>query len=272
MIDIDGINNEENKENGLKEKEFAWMEHSLSASPYSILRVGKDGNVIYANEASIPLLKMWGISKGERLPSNFMVFVRKALLGTGVQDIEIREKGYSLTFKSPGDGYVYIYGLDIASLQKDENEFIQEKEHESSSRSKQASVSADFRDLMDRTAKTVASTIKVDSCNIFKIFHSNIEAVDDRPLTRGNKKDQESIVSGSDEKEILIPAVLPQNSGSAAEGQRIRNGVSIQEIGSTGQISESDELAGGISVFLRCQGKICMVLTLYRTRPDGICP
>ena len=116
MIDIDGINNEENKENGLKEKEFAWMEHSLSASPYSILRVGKDGNVIYANEASIPLLKMWGISKGERLPSNFMVFVRKAILGTGVQDIEIREKGYSLTFKSPGDGYVYIYGLDIASL------------------------------------------------------------------------------------------------------------------------------------------------------------
>ena len=39
------------------------MEQLLSASPYPILRVGENGAVVYANEASFPLLAIWEINE-----------------------------------------------------------------------------------------------------------------------------------------------------------------------------------------------------------------
>lgn len=50
------------------------------------------------------------------------------------------------------------------------------------------------------------------------------------------------------------------------------NQISIQEIGCIGQPEKLEELAGGISVFIRSQGKICMAITLYRTRKDEFSP
>lgn len=50
------------------------------------------------------------------------------------------------------------------------------------------------------------------------------------------------------------------------------NQPSIQEIGCTGQPDKLDELAGGISVFIRSQGKPGMVVTLYRTSRNRFDP
>lgn len=50
------------------------------------------------------------------------------------------------------------------------------------------------------------------------------------------------------------------------------NQLTIQEIGCTGQPGMLEELAGGISVFMRYQGKIGLVITLYRTRLDEFAP
>jgi hypothetical protein len=47
-----------------------------------------------------PLLAIWEINKGEKLPSNIMAFVRKTILKKGSQDVEVKEREYSLTFKS----------------------------------------------------------------------------------------------------------------------------------------------------------------------------
>ena len=38
-------------------------------SPNPALSVGKDGTVLYSNEACKPLLRKWGVKKGKRLPS-----------------------------------------------------------------------------------------------------------------------------------------------------------------------------------------------------------
>ena len=152
------------------------MEHLLSASPYPIIKVRKDAVVVYANEAASHLLEIWGVNKGKKLPSNIIVFVKKAILEKGVRDIEVKEKGYSLTFKSPDDGYVYIYGLDLVSLKLKEKKMLaQEKCKEIFSRSRQPLQSADFRNLIDQTAKMVASTIKIESCSIFKIYHDSAD-------------------------------------------------------------------------------------------------
>lgn len=50
------------------------------------------------------------------------------------------------------------------------------------------------------------------------------------------------------------------------------NQPSIQEVGCIGRPEKLEELAGGISAFIRFQGKICLVLTLYRTRLDEFAP
>ncbi|MFO7447719.1 MAG: PAS domain-containing protein, partial [Ignavibacteriaceae bacterium] len=50
------------------------------------------------------------------------------------------------------------------------------------------------------------------------------------------------------------------------------NQPSIQEIGCTGQPDKLEKFAGGISVFVRIQGKPGMVVTLYRTSRDRFDP
>lgn len=50
------------------------------------------------------------------------------------------------------------------------------------------------------------------------------------------------------------------------------NQLFIQEIGCIGQPEKLNELAGGISVFIRSQGTTSMVVTLYRTGPDEFAP
>lgn len=50
------------------------------------------------------------------------------------------------------------------------------------------------------------------------------------------------------------------------------NKYSIQEIGCFGQPDKLNELTGGISVFVRIQGKTGMIVTLYKTRPKGFAP
>ena len=222
-----------------KDKGFASMEHLLAASPYPIFKVRKDATIVYANEAASHLLKIWGINKGEKLPSNIIVFVKKAILEKGACDIEIKEKGYSLTFKSSESRYVYIYGLDLVSLKlKEKKTLPQEKYKEILSGSRQSLSSADFKKLIDQTAEMVASTIKVESCSIFKIYHKSAD----------------------------FPAAPLQHSGTATDVQRVFDVISIKELGSFGQTCTSGECTGGISAFLRSQGKTCLAITLQKSR------
>lgn len=249
------------------------MEQLLSTSPYPILRVREDGIVVYANEASFPLLAIWEINRGEKLPSNIMAFVRKAILKKGTQDVEVKEREYSLTFKSPGDGYIYIYGLDLTSLKPTEKKNLTpEKQHDILSKSQHPPVSADFRNLMDQAAEIVSLTIKVESCNIFEISHSIVDFSDSRCSAFGNENDSRRGGSAPYEEKAFFPAVSLKHSGSTVDGQRICNGISIQGIGFSGQINLPDAPSSGITVFLRSQGKTCMGITLQKSRHAEFTP
>ena len=46
-------------------------------NPNPVLRVGKDGTVLYSNEAGKPLLHEWGVGVGEKLPSLYRRFCAK---------------------------------------------------------------------------------------------------------------------------------------------------------------------------------------------------
>ena len=47
----------------------AKMKQSSATNPNPVLRVAKDGTVLYSNKAGEPLLHEWGVEVGGKLPS-----------------------------------------------------------------------------------------------------------------------------------------------------------------------------------------------------------
>ena len=111
------------------------MNHLLSTSPYPIMRAGKDGIVLYANEASVPLLEIWGIETGQKLPLQILPFVRKAITKKEALNSEVKgnKQEYLFTFKPAENGYVHIHGMDLASrTARKKTLFMQEKQQKAS--------------------------------------------------------------------------------------------------------------------------------------------
>ncbi|KKG08504.1 histidine kinase dimerization/phosphoacceptor domain -containing protein [Methanosarcina sp. 2.H.A.1B.4] len=196
------------------------MRNLLSTNPYPIMRAGKDGIVLYANEASVPLLEIWRIEPGQKLPLEILPFIRKTIRKKEALNIEVKEnnKEYLLTFNPAENECVHIHGMDLASMTaRKKTLFTQKKQQDAFS-----------ENLADRASEMVVSALKAEFCRIFKFSHDGVDLTENQP--------------------------------------------SIQEIGCIGQPDKLDELAGGISVFIRIQGKPGIVVTLYRTRPDEFAP
>jgi signal transduction histidine kinase len=84
-------------------------------SPTPVLRVAADGTLLYANNASAPLLTLWGCQPGERLPESSWALLRDAVDGTD-RELEVNCAGriFSLLVAPPaGAGHINIYGRDV---------------------------------------------------------------------------------------------------------------------------------------------------------------
>ena len=117
------------------ENELQWMNCFLSTSPYPIMRAGKDGIVLYTNEASIPLLEIWGIETGQKLPLQIFPFARKTIPKKEVLNSEVKgnNQEYLFTFYPAENGYVHIQEMDLASrTARTKTLFLQEKQQEAS--------------------------------------------------------------------------------------------------------------------------------------------
>jgi hypothetical protein len=98
------------------------MEQFPAKNPNPVLSVGKDGTVLYSNEAGEPLLHEWAITVGERLPPHLIAVVNCVTSINAQQKIEVKagNRVYSVLFHPlPEEEYVNIYGFDISD-QKDE--------------------------------------------------------------------------------------------------------------------------------------------------------
>ncbi|MCH7559446.1 MAG: PAS domain S-box protein, partial [Planctomycetes bacterium] len=108
--------------------------------PNPVLRISGHGTVIYANKASLPLLKVWRCRVGQSLPNPWHEFVLDALSSGQNQRTEAQcdERIFSLTFTPiVKANYVNIYGLDITDrkgmeekLRESEEQFRQFFENE----------------------------------------------------------------------------------------------------------------------------------------------
>ncbi|MCF6150609.1 MAG: response regulator [Candidatus Kuenenia sp.] len=99
-------------------------------NPNPMLRISKEGKILYANRASSHLLNLWDRRINQILPQPWLKIVADALHnGTSMTfEGECCPRVYSLTFAPvAGEGYVNIYGIDITQRKRMEQELLQAK-------------------------------------------------------------------------------------------------------------------------------------------------
>lgn len=93
-------------------------------NPNPVLRIGADGTILFANEASAPLLHEWGVAEKGFLPVALRQPVARALSDRQLQRVET--PCGAMTYASVlapmrGEESVNIYGLDISDLRAAED-------------------------------------------------------------------------------------------------------------------------------------------------------
>ncbi len=100
-----------------------------SEDPNPVLRISEDGNLLYANDASSPVLRTWRIREGQLLPELWRTRVAEIAGSSGSETYEMEcddGQAFFLTLQPiVGSGYVNAYGLDITKRKKAENEKIE---------------------------------------------------------------------------------------------------------------------------------------------------
>jgi len=107
------------------EREIQSLARFAGESPNPILRVTPAGLVVYANNASSPLLEAWSTEEGGVLPAEWVEEVNEALKGESYREreAEIAAQVYSLLFAPIRElGYVNIYARDITAVRRAEQE------------------------------------------------------------------------------------------------------------------------------------------------------
>ena len=101
------------------EKKSDWLKLLFSLSPYCMLKVKQDGTIIYADQMSFSLPRLYGLKTGEKLPSKFMHFAKKAISKEEVWNIrhEGQKKDYLLLVESPEREFIHIYAFEPASFE-----------------------------------------------------------------------------------------------------------------------------------------------------------
>lgn len=96
-----------------------------------VLRASEEGVLLYANLASNRLLNQWGIQVGDTLPKELQTGCQEALdteRSVGIE-LEADELCYSLIMTPiTKENYVNLYGTDITSRKRAEDELLQAKE------------------------------------------------------------------------------------------------------------------------------------------------
>jgi len=100
-------------------------------SPNPILRVTKEGILLYSNPSSALLLALWNTQIGQSLPDEWRKRIKNVFTSGHYQEIEVRagEEVYSLILAPILDqGYVNLYGREITSRKLAEETLIHQNE------------------------------------------------------------------------------------------------------------------------------------------------
>ena len=111
------------------EEEIASLAKFPAENPDPVLRLSRDGIVIYANAASDALLGMWDCAVGSYAPQSWRDLIAQALASGQNKsiDVECAEKVYSFFVTPVAEaGYVNLYGRDITERKQAEERLRRE--------------------------------------------------------------------------------------------------------------------------------------------------
>jgi PAS domain S-box-containing protein len=150
------------------------MEQFPEKNPNPVLRVEKDGKVLYSNRAGEPLLHKWGAEVGEKLPSSIGDFVQKVIFLNIPEKMEVKvgKKTYLVAFHPiPEEDYVNVYGFEISGQKKLEEKLrIKEKQYEVLYKLGRAALACEkLQNFMNESVKLVARTLKLEYCKIMEL-------------------------------------------------------------------------------------------------------
>jgi len=100
-------------------------------NPSPVLRVARDGSLLYANPVSAPLLTQWRCRVGGSVPARVLETVQAALAQGVPQEMELTDDGrdISLVVSPVADrGYANLYGYNITERKRAENALRESEE------------------------------------------------------------------------------------------------------------------------------------------------
>ena len=107
------------------EEEVTSLARFPADNPNPVLRIAGDGEVLYSNAASAPLLESWGTREGQTLTGRWREVVAEPIQSGENRSTEAECAGrtLALTFAPAVDaGYVNVYALDITERKRAEEE------------------------------------------------------------------------------------------------------------------------------------------------------
>ena len=105
------------------EQELVDLAKFPSENPNPVLRLSRDGIVLYANASSDALLGMWGCALGDSAPQFWCDLVAQALASMKSKTVEVECDGkiYSMVVNPVAEpGYANLYGSDITERKQAE--------------------------------------------------------------------------------------------------------------------------------------------------------
>jgi PAS domain S-box-containing protein len=171
-----------------------------SEDPNPVLRISKDCDILYANDASRPVLETWQIGEGQTLPEPWCDRIKDvydsgsgATFELGCDDGHI----FFITLQPIIDsGYVNAYGLDITNRKKAEKDKM-DLELQLSQKQKMEAIG------------TLAGGIAHDFNNILAAMQGYAElSLDDLPDDSPVRENLELILSCSDRATKLVKQIL----------------------------------------------------------------
>lgn len=154
--------------------EFRQIEQQVSElakfpaeNPNPVMRVSDDGQIIYANNASHPLLSLWAKKVGDHLPDDMLKLVINAKTSGSHDCVEVHAKDhvFSIVFAPIAEyNYINLYARNVTEVKRAERELLRTnqvlKEHDR---------------LKSEFVSTVSHELRTPLC-IFKNIVSNAMA------------------------------------------------------------------------------------------------